>query len=224
MARSRRLMALCVPLLLSGLCAASAGCQCSINCTPTFKGPNCGPSGCGGGNGYGCGGGCANPPAGAGQWAQQNHDASHQPGQWGQGCNSPPMGGYGPPPVYPTAYQGGYQGPPMQQQQQPNIQLGPTPVPDRAPDRMPNVQGNNNMNVPYSGTLTNGSYMQGGGSPIQMPFSQGAQGAPFGPGPMMQQGAPNLPGNMTRPGRPGDGNDNTLPTPRIMPTEAPYSP
>jgi hypothetical protein len=110
------------------------------------------------------------------------------------------------------------------QQQQPNIQLGPTPTPDRAPDRMPNVQSNNGGNVPYSGTLTNGSYMQGGGAPIQMPFSQGAQGVPFGPSPNMQQGGPNIPAPMTRPARQGDGNDNTLPAPRIMPTEAPYSP
>lgn len=233
MARPRRIFKLCIPVLLSCLGTVGSGCQCSFNCTPTFKGPNCGPNGCGGGYGGGYGGpGCAggncggpNPPAGAGQWAQTGHDASHQPGQWGQGCNSP-MGGYGPPPMY--AMNPGYQQQPMPAQQQAPVQLGPTPIPerapDRAPDRMPNVQGNNmNLTIPYSGTLTNGQYLQGGGS-NQMPFSQGTQGMPFNSAPMMQQGTPNMQSPMQRPMRQGEGNENTLPVPRIMPTEAPYSP
>jgi hypothetical protein len=224
MARPSRVFKVCSPVLLSWLCAVGTGCQCSFNCTPTFKGPNCGPNGCGAGyGGQGCGGGNCGPnvPAGAGQWAQTGHDASHQPGQWGQGCNSPPMGGYGPPPAY--AMNQGYQQPMPPQQLQSPVQLGPTPIPERAPDRMPNVQGNNmNMNVPYSGTLTNGQYFQGGSG--QMPFSQGAQGMPFGPTPTMQQGNPNMQGPISRPMRQGEGNENTLPAPRIMPTEAPYSP
>lgn len=231
MARRRHIFKLCVPVLLSCLGMVGTGCQCSFNCTPTFKGPNCGPNGCGGGYGGGYGGpGCAggncggpNPPAGAGQWAQTGHDASHQPGQWGQGCNSPM--GYGPPPMY--AMNPGYQQqqmPMQQQQQQAPVQLGPTPIPERAPDRMPNVQGNNmNMTVPYSGTLTNGQYLQGGGS-SQMPFSQGIQSMPFGTSPMMQPGSPNMQSPMQRPMRQGEGNENSLPAPRIMPTEAPYSP
>ncbi len=86
---------------------------------------------------------------------------------------------------------------------------------------MPNVQGNA-MTAPYSGTLSNGGYIQSG-APMQTPFSQGTQGVPFGPTPMIQQGAPNMQGPGPRPVR-QDGNDNTLPVPRIMPTEAPYSP
>ncbi len=222
MARPSRIFKVCIPVLLSWLCALESGCQCSFNCTPTFKGPNCGPNGCGGYGGQNCGG-CGGPncggPAGAGQWAQTGRDASQQPGQWGQGCNAPPMG-YAQPMAYaaPQNYQ-----PAMQPQQQMPVQLGPTPIPERAPDRMPNAQGNNNMNVPYSGTLTNGPYMQQGG-PGQMPFSQGVQGVPFGPAPSMQQGNPNMQGPAPRPVRQGDGNEMTLPAPRIMPTEAPYSP
>jgi hypothetical protein len=220
MAQPRRLFRFCVPVLLSWLCAVESGCQCSFSCAPTFKGPNCGPNGCGGGPGCGYGGGPNCGPAGAGQWAQTGRDASQQPGQWGQGCNAPMGGGYAQAPAYPVMQQG-YQPaiqPPQQQQQTP-VQLGPTPLPERAPDRMPNAQGNNNMMVPYPGTLTNGQFMQGGGS-NPMPFSQGVQGVPFGPGPSMQQGNPNMPGPMSRPGN----NENTLPAPRIMPTEAPYSP
>jgi hypothetical protein len=220
MARPRRFFKFCIPVLLSWLCAVESGCQCSFSCAPTFKGPNCGPNGYGGGyGGPNCG------PAGAGQWAQTGRDASQQPGQWGQGCNTPNGGGYAQAPAYPVMQQG-YQPAmqPQQQQQQMPVQLGPTPTPERAPDRMPNAQGNNNMMVPYPGTLTNGQYMQNGSN--QMPFSQGVQGVPFGPGPMMQQGNPNMqgPGPMSRPGRQGDGNENTLPAPRIMPTEAPYGP
>ena len=148
MAQPRRLIRFCVPVLLSWLCAVETGCQCSFSCAPTFKGPNCGPNGCGGGAGGGYGGpNCG--PAGAGQWAQTGRDASQQPGQWGQGCNTPMGGGYAQAPAYPVMQQG-YQPAvqPAQQQQQAPVQLGPTPMPERAPDRMPNAQGNNNMMVP----------------------------------------------------------------------------
>jgi hypothetical protein len=214
MARRRRSFAIGIPVLLSGLCAVGTGCQCSFSCAPTWHGPNSGPTSCGDGSCYG-GQKCDGAPEGAGQWAQVGHDASHQSGQWGQGGNSPPIRGDGPLPMYPKTYQGA---PPQQQQIPSNTQLGPTPT----PDRLPNVQSNN-MNVPYSWTPTNGAYMQGGGAQMQTPFSQGTQGVPFGPTPMMQQGVPTMEGPAPRPAR-QNGNENSLAVSPFMPTEAPYSP